>query len=98
MASATPAIAPGCRKKSCNVLIQGFAFEPTPLKIKVGMTVNWINLDPDIHNIRSRAVGLLVSGGLPTSGTYSHTFTEVGEFAYICSIHPDMGGTITVTR
>ncbi|HUU61047.1 MAG TPA: plastocyanin/azurin family copper-binding protein [Acidimicrobiia bacterium] len=32
-----------------------------------------------------------------TGETYSFTFTEAGEYPYICTIHPSMQGTIIVT-
>ncbi len=37
-------------------------------------------------------------GGGAAGGSYSRTFVRVGEFAYHCSIHPQMKGTIIVAE
>jgi hypothetical protein len=37
------------------------------------------------------------SGILEPGQTFSHTFTETGDFSYICAIHPQMTGTIRVS-
>src|SRR5580693_7444978 len=40
--------------------------------------------------------GTFKSAALDTDDTFSHTFTVPGEYAYICTIHPYMAGTIIV--
>src|SRR5690242_21753403 len=42
-----------------EIIIDNFTFAPTPLKVKVGATVTWINHDDIPHSIRSeeRRVG-----------------------------------------
>ncbi len=37
------------------------------------------------------------SGVLEPGQTFSHTFTEGGEFGYFCAIHPQMEGTVSVS-
>lgn len=36
------------------------------------------------------------SGTLSQGETFEYTFEEAGEFDYVCTIHPQMSGTITV--
>jgi plastocyanin len=33
---------------------------------------------------------------LVTSGSYTHLFTEEGDYPYLCSIHPEMKGVVRV--
>jgi plastocyanin len=77
------------------VTISDFKFGPSSVTIHVGDTVTWTNAGPTAHtataNDHSFDTGVLQKGG---SG--SHTFTQAGTFAYICSIHPFMHGTIVV--
>jgi plastocyanin len=35
---------------------------------------------------------------MDTDATFTYTFTNVGSFDYICSIHPMMHGTVVVTK
>jgi plastocyanin len=37
------------------------------------------------------------SDSLDQGSTFDFTFDTPGEFAYVCGIHPQMSGTITVT-
>ncbi|MEU6194387.1 cupredoxin family copper-binding protein [Streptomyces sp. NPDC047061] len=81
------------------VAIQNFAFSPATLKVPVGTTVTWTNQDTDAHTVTSAGSGgPLHSAALATHATYSHTFTEPGTYAYLCTIHPFMTATVEVTR
>jgi amicyanin len=80
------------------VTIKNFAFAPTALKVKVGTTVTWTNQDSDAHTVTSQDNGgPLSSAALNTGQTYSYTFTKPGTYAYLCTIHPFMTATVTVT-
>ncbi len=37
------------------------------------------------------------SSGIAFGGDFLLTFTEPGSYEYVCLIHPDMEGTVTVT-
>ena len=51
------------------------------------------------HTSSSRMQGLWESGGMENGDTFSHTFTQVGEFPYLCRIHPSfMIATVTVVE
>lgn len=43
-----------------------------------------------------RSSGIIIAFGPPGAWTYSLTFTKAGTFEYICGVHPDMKGTVTV--
>ena len=79
------------------VTITGFAFAPAALTVKAGTTVTWTNKDADAHTVTSQKPGPLRSAPLDTGQTYSYTFTAPGTYAYLCTIHPFMTATVTVT-
>ncbi|MBI4154554.1 cupredoxin family copper-binding protein [Candidatus Woesearchaeota archaeon] len=78
-----------------NVEIKGSKFNPQDLKIKVGTTVIWTNQDSASHTVTS-SDKTLDSPDLSKGQTFSYTFTTLGVYNYICSIHPYMKGTVTV--
>lgn len=81
------------------VTIKNFAFAPAALMVKVGTTVTWTNQDSDAHTVTSQnGTGPLSSAALNTGQTYSYTFTKPGTYAYLCTIHPFMTATVTVTQ
>ena len=86
------------------------AFSPNPVNIKVGDTVTWVNDDTVFHTVVSGnpsgggETGKVFDSGLsgPTAlttkgKTFSHTFTEKGEFPYFCQLHPTMIGKVIVS-
>lgn len=78
--------------------ITNFSFAPAALTVKAGTTVTWTNKDGDAHTVTSQGSGgPLRSAALGTNGTYSFTFTTPGTYAYLCTIHPFMTATVTVT-
>lgn len=77
------------------VTIQGFAFDPPTIEVPAGAEVTWLNADPTDHTVTA-ADGSFDSGPIAGGGTFSTTLSKQGEFAYFCSIHPTMKGTVTV--
>jgi len=77
-----------------TVTIDNFTFAPPELTVKVGTTVTWKNHDDIPHTIVS--AGKFRSKALDTDDSYSFTFTTAGAYAYFCSLHPHMTGTIKV--
>jgi plastocyanin len=58
--------------------------------------VVWTNQDEEPHVITSAGSLFASSKGLDTSDSYAVTFSKPGTYAYYCSIHPMMVGTIIV--
>ncbi|GAB2736578.1 hypothetical protein GCM10010442_66900 [Kitasatospora kifunensis] len=85
--------APAAAAQAVN--ISGFAFSPASLTVPVGTTVTWTNHDPVTHTVTSTGSGPL-KGTVNAGATYSYTFTTAGTYAYVCTIHPGMAGTVTV--
>jgi plastocyanin len=78
-----------------QVQVDNFTFGPATLTVPVNSTVTWVNKDDLPHVIASND-GVFKSKALDTDDKYSYTFTKAGTYAYFCSIHPKMVGTIVV--
>lgn len=79
--------------ESRSISIQNFTFNPSTLTVKKGTKVTWTNNDSAHHQIKSSAFS---SDSLSNGQSFSFTFSNVGAFDYICSIHPSMTGKIIV--
>jgi plastocyanin len=77
------------------VVARGFMFAPASLTVPAGSTVTWTNHDEEPHTVVS-AEGLFRSGALDTNDSFGFKFDKPGTYHYICSIHPQMVGTIIV--
>lgn len=81
------------------VTIDNFNFSPSTITVKKGSTVTWTNHDSVAHTVQETdGKDGPMSSNVATNQSYSFTYNTVGTFAYHCSIHPDMTGTVTVTE
>jgi len=78
-----------------DVKIDNFTFTPQQLTVKAGDTVTWTNRDDIPHTVTSKTMAFR-SKALDTDDKFSFTFTTPGTYAYFCSLHPHMTGTIVV--
>lgn len=78
-----------------QIVIKEFKFTPASLTVKPGTTVMWANEDDEPHTVVSDS-GIFRSGAIDTDGTFSFRFDRPGTYHFICSIHPQMVGTIVV--
>ncbi|MCK9579430.1 MAG: cupredoxin family copper-binding protein [Methanoregula sp.] len=81
-----------------SVAIKNFAFDPPDLTVKPGTTVTWVNQDGTSHTIvfDAGAPASFSSESLANGGSTAFTFTRAGTYAYHCSVHPSMKGTVVV--
>jgi amicyanin len=91
--TASPGPAPAAR---ADVGIINFKFTPATLTVKVGTTVVWTNKDAIAHTVNITN-GNINSKVLNQSDQFTYTFATAGTYNYICSIHPFMHGSVTVT-
>jgi len=72
--------------------IANFAF--APVAGAAPLVVTWTNNDTVEHDV------LFTSGGssptLPAGATFTQRFDAAGSYAFTCSFHPFMTGTVTV--
>ena len=78
-----------------GVAIAGFAFDPATVTIQVGDVVTWTNQDSVAHTATADD-GSFDTGQLANGAFETVTFDTAGTFAYVCSIHAQMTGTIVV--
>jgi len=78
-----------------TVGIDNFLYSPDPITVAVGTTITWTN-DEDFDHTVTADDGSFDSGDLATGDTFEHTFDAAETFTYLCSIHPNMAGTIIV--
>ncbi|VAW07896.1 hypothetical protein MNBD_ACTINO02-370 [hydrothermal vent metagenome] len=81
-----------------GVQIVNFAFNEPAITVKVGDTVTWTNEENGIQHTTTADEGLWSSGSLDSGDMFEFTFSEPGTYTYLCTIHPSMTGTITVTE
>ncbi|MBU6416521.1 MAG: cupredoxin family copper-binding protein [Xanthomonadaceae bacterium] len=79
-----------------QVGIRNFRFQPKQIVVPAGATVTWANHDEEPHVITSAGNRFKGSPAMDTGDTWSAVFTRPGTYAYFCSVHPFMTGTIVV--
>jgi plastocyanin len=77
------------------VTIVDFAFAPQEVTVAAGTTVTWTNEDWAPHTVTATE-GSFDSGRLDTGQSFSYSFDESGTFAYFCTFHPGMTGSVIV--
>jgi plastocyanin len=86
----------GVRADSHEITIADRAFEPAALTVLTGEPVTWTNTSSVTHTVTSDEGAELDSGPIGPGEAFGHVFDTAGVFAYHCTIHPAMQGTITV--
>jgi plastocyanin len=79
-----------------DIQILDFAFSPAETTINVGQNVRWINFGPSEHTTTDTSANLWDSGVLSPGYAFTYHADQPGTFYYICTIHPQMTGTLTV--
>lgn len=78
-----------------NVSIKSSAFIKNTMTIGKGTTVKWTNNDTVTHQVAADG-GQFLSPILNPGDTWTYTFNSNGTFAYHCSLHSSMKGSIIV--
>ena len=81
---------------SPSVSIKNMAFSPMSLSVPAGTTITWNNNDTTMHTVTADN-GSFDSGNIAVGGKFTKVFSSAGSFAYHCTLHPEMKGTIVVT-
>ncbi len=93
-----PPATPEPEEGTTDVFMQGIAFVPKEVTIKVGERVRWTNREsfPIVHTTTSgdpsdgNAGDLWDSGNLSPGESFVRQFDEAGEFEYFCIPHQNM--------
>ncbi len=78
-----------------TVVIEDLAFAPETLTVEAGDTVTWVWRDGSIKHDVS---GDDFASEAMSEGTFRNRFDDPGTYDYVCTLHPNMTGTIEVTR
>jgi plastocyanin len=92
---AAHAATPAAAGTDPTISINQFMFAPTAMTVVAGTTVHWKNMDPEPHTVRSVEDGFR-SGALDQNDSFAFKFDKPGTYRYVCSIHPQMVGTVVV--
>ncbi|HWC39873.1 MAG TPA: cupredoxin domain-containing protein [Acidimicrobiales bacterium] len=82
---------------AATITIKNFAFQPPNMTVKAGTRITVTNQDSAAHTVTANN-NAFDTGDI--NGGASKTFTapsNLGSYAYHCTIHPFMHGTLTVT-
>ena len=84
---------PGCEEEN-------LCYIPETINVKPGQAITWRNADAAFHSVTSGTYeepdGLFDSGHIDPDATFTFTFEHAGAYAYHCTLHPWMVGTVIV--
>ena len=72
-------------------------FHPASARVTVGQKVTWTNDESIPHDVKATSGADFKSETFGKGGTFSFTPTKAGTIKYVCTIHPGMTATLTVT-
>lgn len=86
--------------ETLRVDLQATSFSPKEVTVTRGSTIHWVNATAVTHTItpdNGGQAGVWTAQTVSGSGTaFDHTFDATGTYAYHCTIHAGMTGTIKV--
>ena len=90
----------GTVKSNVEVGMKDIQFDPAEVTVKKGGTITWTNNESVPHDVtKEDGPGPDFSSGegdMQEGDTFGQKFTTPGKIAYLCTVHPQMTGTITV--
>lgn len=81
---------------STTVNIKNYKFMPDKLTVKAGSTITVHNEDSTAHTFTADNKAF-DTGNIPANGTKTVTVSKPGTYPFMCTIHPFMTGTLTVS-
>ncbi|MBY8879050.1 cupredoxin domain-containing protein [Actinacidiphila acidipaludis] len=95
---ATPSGSAPASNAPGRLTIQNFAFHPAALTVKPGAPVTVVNADSTAHTVTATGSKPFDTGTIAPGHTVVFTAPRTaGSYPYICTIHPFMKGTLTVS-
>ena len=80
-----------------TIKMQNIQFSPKDTTVKVGQKVTWTNDDNTDHNVTADSGADFKSKDFGNGATFEFTPDKAGTIKYVCTIHPGMTATLTVT-
>ena len=84
--------------KTIAVTMKNIQFAPKALSAKVGETIKWTNGDSVDHNVTATKGETFKSKAFGKGGTFSYKLDKPGKVTYVCTLHPGMTATLTITK
>ena len=78
-----------------TVVIDGTAFSPLTLTVRRGDRVRWVNKDPFPHTATASDRSF-DSHDIAPGKSWTYVARKQGSFDYVCTLHPNMKGTLVV--
>ena len=79
--------------KTVAITIENMQFTPAVVSVQRGDRVTWVNKDLFPHTVTA-AGKEFDSGNIDAGASWTYVATRPGEFAYGCSYHPTMKGSL----
>jgi plastocyanin len=84
----------GAKPATHSVVIEAMVYQPASIVVRRGDTVVWLNKDPFPHTVT--APGAFDSRAIAAGASWKYVAKRSGNFAYICTLHPTMKGTLSI--
>jgi plastocyanin len=97
---ATPSSSQPVQSGTVQIAYRNITISPDTLRVRVGTTIRWTNLDSVEHNVTSQSgPQRFASQNFGEGRSFTLTLTKPGLLHYLCTIHPaTMNGAIEVLR
>jgi len=87
--------------KAVTVSMKGIQFDPQAVTVAKGGTITWTNDEAVGHDVtKEGGPGPKFSsgdpGGMDEGDTFKQKFDAAGKIDYVCTVHANMTGTVTV--
>ncbi|WGW13931.1 cupredoxin domain-containing protein [Saxibacter everestensis] len=82
-------------KSAVTIEVAQMSYSPSTVTVQVGESVTWKFDDGNVRHDVVSADGSFKSK-IADGGSYTYTFDKPGTYAYSCSLHPAMTGTVVV--
>ena len=85
-------------RETVRVGMENIQYVPKDVKVKAGGTVRWTNSDSVPHTVTKQGGPgpKFDSGTMDVGATFKQKFDRPGKVGYVCTIHPNQTGTVTV--
>jgi len=87
------AVALAVASSVAQVSMRDLQFYPATIEVRKEDVVEWKNDDLVPHTATSASFN---SGTIVSGQSWRHTFTQAGNFPYVCTFHPQMKGVVIV--
>ncbi|MFE9438539.1 cupredoxin family copper-binding protein [Streptomyces sp. NPDC006602] len=95
--TSAPPAATSASAAAARIVIENFTFNPANLQVRPGTKIMVVNRDSAAHTVTATGDKTFDTGSIASGATATFTAPSTsGSYSYICTIHPNMEGTLTV--